>query len=257
MTTPAVSLRHLGKTYAATPQRPAVAALDDLTLDIAPGEILALLGPNGAGKSTTINILVGLVRKTSGEAHVFGFDVERDYREARRRIGIVPQEVTMDPFFTIRQALDLQAGLYGVPARDRWNDELLERLSLAPHATATPRQLSGGMRRRLLVAKALVHKPSLLILDEPTAGVDVELRHSLWDFVRELNATLGMTVLLTTHHMEEAERLANRIGIIDRGTLKTLDTLDGLKERHGKETLEDIYLEVTRNGRETRHAEPA
>ncbi|HWQ99675.1 MAG TPA: ABC transporter ATP-binding protein [Candidatus Methylomirabilis sp.] len=254
LTKPAISLKRLDKKYKPSDRiKTEVHAVKHLTLDIKRGEVFALLGPNGSGKSTTINILTGLVIATGGTAEVFGMDVVRGYKQVRSTIGVVPQEVTMDPFFTVGQALDLQAGLYGVPKPDRWNMELLDRLSLTPHVNANPRQLSGGMKRRLLVAKALVHKPAVLVLDEPTAGVDVELRRSLWAFVRELNKTLGMTILLTTHHMEEAEELADRIGIIMKGELKALDTLANLKTRHGKESLEDIYLEVTQNGVESAH----
>jgi ABC-2 type transport system ATP-binding protein len=254
--TPALAVKNLQKTYAPSDRFPnAVTALKGLSFEIRTGEIFALLGPNGSGKSTTINVISGLVIPTAGSAEVFGKDAVRDYREVRSSVGVVPQEITFDPFFSVADALEIQAGLYGVPPSERWNKELLERLSLSSFAKANPRMLSGGMKRRLLVAKALVHKPKLLILDEPTAGVDVELRRGLWEFVRELNRDRGTSVLLTTHHMEEAETLANRIGIIAKGELRALDSLGALKSRFGKESLEDIYLEIT-NGTAPKASSP-
>ena len=207
----AISLRDLCKTYAGGKR-----ALDAVTLDVPRGRIMGLLGPNGAGKSTTINILAGLVTKTSGTACVWGFDIDAHPRNAKRSIGIVPQEIVFDPFFTPFEMLELYAGLYGVPKRERRSMELLQAVHLADKAHAYARSLSGGMKRRLLVAKALVHNPPVLVLDEPTAGVDVELRQQLWDYVRELNAQ-GTTVVLTTHYLEEAEELCDRIAIINHG----------------------------------------
>ena len=191
-------------------------ALDTVDLEIPRGSLFALLGPNGAGKSTLINILAGLVLKTSGQASVWDIDIDRDPRGARAAIGVVPQELNIDPFFTPRALLELQAGMYGVPKAERRTMEILDALGLADKAEVYPRTLSGGMRRRLLVAKAMVHDPPVLVLDEPTAGVDIELRQQLWSYVRSLNRN-GTTVLLTTHYLEEAEQICDRIAIIDRG----------------------------------------
>ncbi|MGQ0675081.1 MAG: ABC transporter ATP-binding protein [Rhodospirillales bacterium] len=191
-------------------------ALDRVDLEIPRGSLFALLGPNGAGKSTLINILAGLVLKSAGTARVWGIDIDRDPRAARAAIGVVPQELNIDPFFTPRALLELQAGMYGVPKAERRTMEILDALGLADKAEVYPRTLSGGMRRRLLVAKAMVHDPPVLVLDEPTAGVDIELRRQLWSHVRALNRG-GTTVLLTTHYLEEAEQICDRIAIIDRG----------------------------------------
>jgi ABC-2 type transport system ATP-binding protein len=196
----------------------AKAALDGIDLAIPRGSLFGLLGPNGAGKSTLINILAGLVIKTAGTARIWDIDIDTDPRQARAAIGVVPQELIVDPFFTPREMLELQAGLYGVPRSERRTDEILAAVGLLDKANAYARTLSGGMRRRLMVAKALVHAPPVLVLDEPTAGVDVELRRHLWEYVRALNAQ-GTTVLLTTHYLEEAEELCDRIAIIDRGRL--------------------------------------
>ena len=211
MNAAAISIRDLSKTYAGGKQ-----ALKSVSFDVPRGQIFGLLGPNGAGKSTLINILAGLVVKTSGTVDVWGFDIDRHPRNAKRSIGIVPQEIIFDPFFTPREALDIQAGLYGVPAADRHTDALLAAMRLTDKANAYTRTLSGGMKRRLLVAKAMVHSPPILVLDEPTAGVDVELRKQLWDYVRSLHAT-GVTVVLTTHYLEEAEELCDRVAIINHG----------------------------------------
>jgi ABC-2 type transport system ATP-binding protein len=210
---PAIRIETLCKTYSGGKQ-----ALDDVTFDVPRGQIFGLLGPNGAGKSTLINILAGLITKTSGKATIWGFDIDRHPRNAKRAIGIVPQEILFDPFFTPREALEIQAGLYGVPPSQRQSDALLAAMHLTDKAHAYSRTLSGGMKRRLLVAKAMVHSPPILVLDEPTAGVDVELRRQLWDYVRELNAK-GVTVVLTTHYLEEAEQLCDRIAIIHHGRL--------------------------------------
>jgi ABC-2 type transport system ATP-binding protein len=212
----AVETRDLTKIYPARNRQPARKALDAVNLGIPRGSFFGLLGPNGAGKSTIINILAGLVRKTSGTARIWGYDTVADERMARSSIGVVPQELNLDPFFTPRELLDVQAGLYGVPRGERRTEEILAAVGLANMADAYARTLSGGMRRRLLVAKALVHSPPILVLDEPTAGVDIELRQQLWTYVSGLNAS-GVTILLTTHYLEEAERLCDRIAIIDRG----------------------------------------
>jgi ABC-2 type transport system ATP-binding protein len=193
-------------------------ALDDVSFDVPRGQIFGLLGPNGAGKSTLINILAGLVTKSSGKATIWGFDLDEHPRNAKRSIGIVPQEILFDPFFTPREALEIQAGLYGIPPSDRQSDALLAAMHLTDKAGAYARTLSGGMKRRLLVAKAMVHSPPILVLDEPTAGVDIELRRELWNYVRELNGK-GVTVVLTTHYLEEAEQLCDRIAIIHHGRL--------------------------------------
>jgi ABC-2 type transport system ATP-binding protein len=193
-------------------------ALDEVSFDVPQGTIFGLLGPNGAGKSTLINILAGLVVKSSGSATVWGFDIDAHPRNAKLSIGIVPQEILFDPFFTPREALELQAGLYGVPKEQRITGALLSAMHLADKADAYSRTLSGGMKRRLLVAKAMVHSPPILVLDEPTAGVDIELRQQLWAYVRGLNAQ-GVTVVLTTHYLEEAEQLCDRIAIINHGKL--------------------------------------
>ena len=210
---PAISIRNLSKTYAGGKQ-----ALDDVSFDVPQGQIFGLLGPNGAGKSTLINIIAGLVNKTSGTVSVWGFDIDEDHRNAKASIGIVPQEILFDPFFTPREALENQAGLWGVPPERRRTDEILASVSLSDKAEAYARTLSGGMKRRLLVAKAMVHSPPILILDEPTAGVDIDLRKQLWDTVRDLNRR-GVTVVLTTHYLEEAEMLCDRIAIINHGRL--------------------------------------
>ena len=214
----AVQVVNLNKTYTDRRGRQAVQALVDVTLSIEKGAFFGLLGPNGAGKSTLINILAGLVRRTSGTARIWGFDIDTQMREARRAIGVVPQELNLDPFFTPRELLELQAGLYGVPAAFRRTDAILEAVGLSPHADSYARRLSGGMRRRLLVAKALVHAPPVLVLDEPTAGVDIDLRQQLWAYVRHLNKN-GTTVLLTTHYLEEAQALCDTIAIINHGRL--------------------------------------
>jgi ABC-2 type transport system ATP-binding protein len=213
MSEAAISIRDLQKTYQGGKR-----ALDGVTLDVPRGMIFGLLGPNGAGKSTLINILAGLVTKSGGSATIWGFDTEAHPRNAKRSIGVVPQEILFDPFFTPREALELQAGLYGIPRSDRRTMELLRAVRLEDKADAYARTLSGGMKRRLLVAKAMVHSPPILVLDEPTAGVDVELRQQLWDYVRSLHA-LGVTIVLTTHYLEEAEELCDRIAIINHGRL--------------------------------------
>lgn len=226
----AVEVRDLVKVYAASGKAPAKEALKGIDLVIPRGSLFALLGPNGAGKSTLINILAGLVRKTSGRAEIWGTDIDRNPRQARASIGVVPQELNMDPFFSPREILELQAGLYGVPARERRTMELLQAVGLENKADAYARSLSGGMKRRLMVAKAMVHTPPVLVLDEPTAGVDVELRLHLWDSVRQLNRA-GTTVLLTTHYLQEAEELCDTIAIINHGRLVACESKAALLRR--------------------------
>ena len=222
---PAISFQSVTKTYASS--RGPFKALDGVSFDIAQGEFFGLLGPNGAGKTTLISILAGLVRASSGRVLVHGNDVRVDYAKARRLLGVVPQELVFDPFFNVREALRFQSGYFGVRDNDAWIDELLECLGLADKASANMRQLSGGMKRRVLVAQALVHKPPVIVLDEPTAGVDVELRQTLWQFVARLNKE-GHTVLLTTHYLEEAEALCSRIAMLKTGRVVALDQTSAL-----------------------------
>ena len=226
----AVAVAKLDKVYRPQGKADGKHALKSIDLRIPRGCLFGLLGPNGAGKSTLINILAGLVNKTGGQATIWGFDIDRRPRQARAAIGVVPQEIMIDPFFTPREMLDLQAGLYGVPKRERITMELLEAVGLADRANAYARTLSGGMRRRLMVAKAMVHSPPVLVLDEPTAGVDVELRQQLWSQVRALNRA-GTTVLLTTHYLEEAQELCDRIAIINHGEVVAHDTTRNLLRR--------------------------
>lgn len=237
---PAIEVRNVSKSYGA------VRALSGITLSIPRGELFGLLGPNGAGKSTLINIVTGLVRRDGGEVRVFGYDVERDYRATRSLIGAVPQELVYDHFFTVRQSLRIQSGYYGVTRNDDWIEELLERLELKEHEKKTIRELSGGMKRRLLVAKAMVHRPPVLILDEPTAGVDVALRRSLWDLVRKVHAG-GTTVVLTTHYLDEAEELCERVGIIHRGVFVALDRKEALMQQiHNRKVTLDFSVPMPR-----------
>jgi ABC-2 type transport system ATP-binding protein len=227
MSESAISIRGLEKTYQGGKR-----ALDGVSIEVPRGQIFGLLGPNGAGKSTLINILAGLVNKTGGNAEIWGFDIDRHPRNAKASIGIVPQEILFDPFFTPAETLEIQAGLYGVPKARRRTAELLRAVRLEDKADAYSRTLSGGMKRRLLVAKAMVHSPPILVLDEPTAGVDVELRQQLWDYVRELNGQ-GVTIVLTTHYLQEAEELCDRIAIINHGRLianETTRTLVGMAQ---------------------------
>ena len=228
---PAVSFQAISKTFA-TPKGP-FQALNQVSLDIEQGEFFGLLGPNGAGKTTLISILAGLGRATSGRVLVQGSDVQANYADARRKLGIVPQELVFDPFFNVREALRFQSGYFGVRHNDDWIDELLAHLGLADKAGANMRQLSGGMKRRVLVAQALVHKPPIIVLDEPTAGVDVELRQTLWHFIARLNKE-GHTVLLTTHYLEEAEALCGRIAMLKAGQVVALNrTSELLKAASG------------------------
>ena len=224
-----LSFRNLNKIYTRNNSN-SVKALNNLNLDVNEGEILGLLGPNGAGKTTFINILGGTVVKTSGEVNVQGFDLDKNPRQVRASIGIVPQEVNLDPFFSPRKILELQAGLYGIKKKERITETILKLVSLNSQADSYARSLSGGMKRRLLMAKALVHQPPIIILDEPTAGVDVDLRKNLWKNVRSLN-DLGVTVILTTHYLEEAEKICDRIGILNKGNLVALDTTKNLLNR--------------------------
>ncbi len=226
----AVEIRGLNKLYGGGGKRPPKQAIADFSLEVPRGSFFGLLGPNGAGKSTTINIMAGLVRKTSGTVKIWNYDIDTDERLARCAIGVVPQELNLDPFFTPFEVLEVQAGLYGVPKRERRTMEILEIVGLLDKANAYARALSGGMRRRLLIAKALVHTPPVVVLDEPTAGVDVELRQHLWRYLRELNAR-GTTILLTTHYLEEAEALCDRIAIINHGRLVAHDTTRALLRR--------------------------
>ncbi|MEM7499121.1 MAG: ABC transporter ATP-binding protein [Pseudomonadota bacterium] len=232
----AIEVRGLEKTYAASAGQPPKTALHGVDLDIPAGSIFGLLGPNGAGKSTFINILAGLVVKSAGSVRIWGFDADVNPRQARAAIGVVPQELNMDPFFTPIQSLETQAGLYGVPKKERRCREILERLGLGDKAEAYARTLSGGMQRRLLVAKALVHNPNVLVLDEPTAGVDIGLRRLLWDYVRELNEA-GTTVILTTHYLEEAEAMCDRIAIINHGEIVASEDKDTMLARLDAKTL--------------------
>jgi ABC-2 type transport system ATP-binding protein len=227
MPTPAVETDALVKRY------PKVTALDGVSLSIEPGEIFALLGPNGAGKTTWISIVCGLTRATSGQARVLGHDVVADAMAARRAVGLVPQEINFDPFFTAREVLRFQMGYFGVPPSEARIDELLAAMALSHKADVTSRELSGGMRRRLLIAKALVHRPRVAFLDEPTAGVDIALRKDLWAYVRKLRSE-GTTIVLTTHYLEEAEELADRVAVIDKGKLITVGKPDVLLKQHGK-----------------------
>ncbi|MBK5921586.1 multidrug ABC transporter ATP-binding protein [Rhodothalassium salexigens] len=232
----AIEIRNLVKRYAPPKGGQAKVALDGIDLTIPRGSIFGLLGPNGAGKSTTINILAGLVNKTSGGVRIWGFDIDRNPRNARASIGIVPQELVFDAFFTPAEMMEVQAGLYGVPKAERRTEELLKAVHLWDKRDAYSRTLSGGMKRRLLVAKAMVHTPPVLVLDEPTAGVDIELRQQLWDYVRELHAR-GTTIVLTTHYLEEAEELCDTIAIINHGRVLCCEPTQDLLARIDEKTL--------------------
>jgi ABC-2 type transport system ATP-binding protein len=239
-TAAAISIVDLQKTYAGGKR-----ALDGVSIDVPRGQIFGLLGPNGAGKSTMINILAGLVNKTGGKATIWGFDIDQHPRNAKASIGIVPQEIIFDPFFTPSETLEITAGLYGVPKARRRTAELLRAVHLEDKANAYSRTLSGGMKRRLLVAKAMVHSPPILVLDEPTAGVDIELRQQLWEYVRRLNRE-GVTVVLTTHYLEEAENLCDRIAIINHGRVianETTRTLVGMAQEKAVDITVDRDVE--------------
>ncbi|MBK0325805.1 ABC transporter ATP-binding protein [Rhodobacteraceae bacterium F11138] len=226
----AIEVKDLRKTYDGTRRQPPKEALKGMDLAVPRGSVFGLLGPNGAGKSTLINILAGLVTKTGGQVTIWGFDQDRNPRQSRAAIGVMPQELNLDPFFTPRAALEVQAGLYGVPASQRRSDEILAMVGLTDKAQSYARTLSGGMRRRLLLGKALVHHPHILVLDEPTAGVDIELRQMLWHNVRRLNRQ-GMTIILTTHYLEEAQEMCDQIAIIDQGSVVARDSTANLLER--------------------------
>lgn len=236
MTDAAIEIRDLRKTYAAQGRSPAKEALCGVDLTIPQGSVFGLLGPNGAGKSTLINILAGLVIKSAGSVRIWGFDQDVNPRQSRAAIGVMPQELNLDPFFSPRDSLDVQAGLYGVPKAERRTEELLKLVGLADKGDAYARSLSGGMRRRLLLAKALVHSPRVLVLDEPTAGVDIELRNMLWANVRKLNDE-GMTIILTTHYLEEAQEMCDKIAIIGEGQKIAQDSTANLLSRLDGKTL--------------------
>ena len=215
-------------------------ALSDVSFGVKEGEFFGLLGPNGAGKTTLISVLAGLVNATSGSAKVMGYDVQSEFRQARRALGVVPQELVYDPFFTVRETLRLQSGYFGLRNNDDWIDEILFNLGLTEKAEENMRALSGGMKRRVLVAQALVHCPPVIILDEPTAGVDVDLRRGLWEFISRLNKK-GHTILLTTHYLEEAESMCDRIAFLKRGNLIALDTTEAILAHYGGSNLEDAF----------------
>ena len=245
----ALHIENLSKAFGGVP------AVKNLSFDIEQGEIFGLLGPNGAGKSTTINMVSGICRIDSGRITAFGYDNRSHYRQTRRMLGVVHQEIVIDNFFTIDQALKLHAGYYGVEDDPEWRLELIERLDLGPHLDKVMLKLSGGMKRRFMIAKALIHRPKLLILDEPTAGVDVELRHGLWDFMREINRN-GTTILLTTHYLEEAEQMCDRIAIMNHGELVALEPTRELVRRLSRRTLKlwlDRPLETIPAGLENYH----
>ena len=236
MTDNAIEIEGLRKTYAAGGNQPPKEALKGIDLNIPKGSIFGLLGPNGAGKSTLINILAGLVLKTDGKVRIWGFDQDINPRQSRASIGVMPQELNMDPFFTAHAALEVQAGLYGVPKKQRRTEEILDLIGLTDKADAWARSLSGGMRRRLLLGKALVHSPNVLVLDEPTAGVDIELRQMLWTNIRKMNDE-GMTIILTTHYLEEAEEMCDEIAIINQGAVIVRDKTTSLIGRMDSKTL--------------------
>ena len=233
----AIEITGLRKTYSPSAKSPAKEALKGVDLDIPRGSIFGLLGPNGAGKSTLINILAGLVVKSAGSVRIWGFDQDVNPRQSRAAIGVMPQELVLDPFFSPRGALNVQAGLYGVPRSERRTDEILELIGLTDKADAYARSLSGGMRRRLLLGKALVHTPQVLVLDEPTAGVDIELRNMLWANIRRLNEERGMTIILTTHYLEEAQEMCDEIAIINHGQLIIRDSTENMLSRLSGKTL--------------------
>lgn len=226
----AIRIEQVSKRFSAT------RALDNVNLNVEQGEFFGLLGPNGAGKTTLISALAGLVRPDSGRLTVMGCDVARDYRAARSQLGVVPQELVFDPFFSVRETLKIQSGYFGIADNDEWIDEILENLDLTAKANANMRTLSGGMKRRVLIAQALVHRPPVIVLDEPTAGVDVELRQTLWCFIRRLNSD-GHTIILTTHYLEEAESLCGRIAMLQAGRIVALDTTQNLLQRFSAHTL--------------------
>lgn len=248
----AVSLEHVSKIFPpraagwrsllSKSQEPGFQALNDVSLTIEHGEFFGLLGPNGAGKTTLISVLAGLCRATAGRAKVCGHDVVTDYQAARRSLGVVPQELVYDPFFTVRETLRIQSGYFGFRNNDDWIDEILANLGLSDKADENMRALSGGMKRRVLVAQALVHRPPVIVLDEPTAGVDVDLRRSLWEFISRLNRE-GHTIMLTTHYLEEAEALCGRIAMLKRGRIVALESTETLLARTGG-SLEQAFVQI-------------
>lgn len=250
----ALNLHNISKTYAPPPrglmsrltgQPPGVGfrALDQVNLNVEHGEFFGLLGPNGAGKTTLISILAGLAHATTGTAQICGYDVVKDFRLARQSLGVVPQEIVYDPFFTVRETLRIQSGYFGLRRNDDWIDEVLDNLGLLDKAETNMRALSGGMKRRVLVAQALVHRPPVIILDEPTAGVDVDLRRTLWEFISRLNQA-GHTILLTTHYLEEAEALCGRVAMLKTGRIVALDTTQALLARVGGSDLEEAFVRI-------------
>lgn len=250
----AIYLENISKTYAPEPRNlrqiltgvqpnQGFKALDNVSLTIEHGEFFGLLGPNGAGKTTLISIIAGLASATTGRAQVCGHDVITNFREARRALGVVPQELVYDPFFTVRETLRIQSGYFGLRNNDDWIDEILANLGLSDKAETNMRALSGGMKRRVLVAQALVHRPPVIILDEPTAGVDVDLRRNLWEFISRLNKA-GHTILLTTHYLEEAEELCGRIAMLSNGKIAALDTTSALLSRFGGTDLEEAFVRI-------------
>lgn len=253
MASAAIEFDHIHKTYVpgvkhwwehfSGRRRPGFVALRDVSLRVEYGEFFGLLGPNGAGKTSLISILAGLSRATEGRARVCGHDVLDAFRQARRSLGVVPQELVYDPFFTVRETLRIQSGYFGLRHNDDWIDEVLHNLGLSDKANSNMRALSGGMKRRVLVAQALVHRPPVIVLDEPTAGVDVDLRRSLWEFISRLNQQ-GHTVLLTTHYLEEAEALCGRIAMLRRGRIVALDTTEALLARVGGAGLEEAFVQI-------------
>jgi ABC-2 type transport system ATP-binding protein len=263
MSSAAIAFEHVHKTYV-TPYkhwwerlkkkpREGLVALRDVDLRIEHGEFFGLLGPNGAGKTSLISILAGLSYATSGQAWVYGHNVVTDFRQARRALGVVPQELVYDPFFTVRETLRIQSGYFGLRNNDAWIDEVLHNLGLTEKANANMRALSGGMKRRVLVAQALVHRPPVIVLDEPTAGVDVDLRRSLWEFIARLNKE-GHTILLTTHYLEEAEALCGRIAMLRGGRVVALDTTEALLARVGGAGLEEAFVQIMRDDRTAQEA---
>lgn len=234
----AIEIRDLRKSFGP------MQALKGVSLQVRQGDFFALLGPNGAGKTTLINTLAGLSRPDSGVLRVMGHDVLKDYRAARRSVGVVPQELVFDPFFTVRETLRIQSGYFGLRDNDDWIDTLLSHLQLADKAEANMRALSGGMKRRVLIAQALVHRPPVIVLDEPTAGVDVELRQSLWKFIQRLNREEGHTILLTTHYLDEAEALCRHVAILKQGHIVAMDEIGHLIRSHEAESLEEVFVSI-------------
>ncbi|NYT37997.1 ABC transporter ATP-binding protein [Allopusillimonas soli] len=250
----AINLENISKIYAPAPislgarlrrqpPQPGHQALSNVSFTVEHGEFFGLLGPNGAGKTTLISILAGLASASSGRARVCGYDVQTDFRQSRRALGVVPQELVYDPFFTVRETLRIQSGYFGLRNNDDWIDEILFNLGLSDKAESNMRALSGGMKRRVLVAQALVHRPPVIILDEPTAGVDVDLRRTLWAFISRLNKE-GHTILLTTHYLEEAEALCRRVAMLKQGRIAALDTTQALMARVGGADLEDAFVRI-------------